>query len=207
MILKSTQAIKEETATEKERFFITNIIKGHKVTNLTRPNEFGTMMSKVAIKSPGRIGSRNDYVLLATTRHKVTNLTRPNEFGTMMSKVATKSPGRIGSGNDYVLLATTRQKTTNSDTLFSSKEGRSASKMDISSIVGQLRPGEAHRHQSTQARCDPRSDADLHRTVVRQCGRINSKLLDDGTYPTSQDFFHLPPRTTWYNATARLVYL
>jgi hypothetical protein len=64
----------------------------------------------------------------------------------MTSKVATKSPGKIGSRNDYVLLATTRQKTTNPDTLFSSKEGRNASKMDISSIVGQLRAGEAHRH-------------------------------------------------------------
>jgi hypothetical protein len=31
MILKSTQTIKKETTTEKERFFITNIIKGHKV--------------------------------------------------------------------------------------------------------------------------------------------------------------------------------
>jgi hypothetical protein len=61
-----------------------------------------------------------------------------------------------------VLLATTRQKTTNSDTLFSSKEGRSAFKMDISSIVGQPGLGEDHRHQSTQARCDPGSDDDLH---------------------------------------------
>jgi hypothetical protein len=108
MILKSTQTIKEETTTEKEIFFTTNIIKGHKVTNLIRPNEFGTMTSKVATKSPCRIGSRNNYVLLATTRHKVTNLTRPNEFGTLMSKVATKSPGKISSRNDYVLLATTR---------------------------------------------------------------------------------------------------
>jgi hypothetical protein len=106
-----------------------------------------------------------------------------------------------------VLLATTRQKTTNSDTLLSSKEGRSASKTDISSTVGQPGPGKDQRHQSTQARCDPVSDVDLHRTVARQCEKINSKLLDDGTSPTSQDFFHLPPRTTWYNTVVRLVYL
>jgi hypothetical protein len=54
MILKSTQTTKKETTTEKERFFITNIIKGHKVTDLTRPNELGTMMSTVATRSPSR---------------------------------------------------------------------------------------------------------------------------------------------------------
>jgi hypothetical protein len=55
MILKSTQTTKKETTTEKEIFFITNIIKGHKVTDLTSPIELGTMTSKVATKSPGRI--------------------------------------------------------------------------------------------------------------------------------------------------------
>jgi hypothetical protein len=54
MILKSTQTIKKEIATKKERFFITNIIKVHKVTDLTRPNELGTTMRKVATKSLGR---------------------------------------------------------------------------------------------------------------------------------------------------------
>jgi hypothetical protein len=54
MILKSTQTTKKETTTEKERFFITKIINGHKVIDLTRPNELGTMTSKVATKSPGR---------------------------------------------------------------------------------------------------------------------------------------------------------
>jgi hypothetical protein len=106
-----------------------------------------------------------------------------------------------------VLLATTWQKTTNLETLFSSKEARSAFKTDISSTAGQLGLGEAHGHQSTQARCDPRSGADLHLTVIRQCGRINPELLDDGTHPTLQDFFHLPPHTTWYNTAMRLVYL
>jgi hypothetical protein len=54
MILKSTQTIKKKTTTEKERFFITNIIKWHKVTDFTRPNELGTTMSKVATRSTGR---------------------------------------------------------------------------------------------------------------------------------------------------------
>jgi hypothetical protein len=54
MILKSTQTTKMETTTKKERFFITNIIKGHKVTDLTRPNKLGTTTSKVATKSPDR---------------------------------------------------------------------------------------------------------------------------------------------------------
>jgi hypothetical protein len=54
MILKSTQTTKKETTTEKERFFIKNIIKEHKFIDLTRPNKLGTTMSKVATKSPGR---------------------------------------------------------------------------------------------------------------------------------------------------------
>jgi hypothetical protein len=53
-MLKSTQTTKKETTTKKKRFFITNIIKGHKVTDLTRPNKLGTMMSKAATKSTGR---------------------------------------------------------------------------------------------------------------------------------------------------------
>jgi hypothetical protein len=84
-----------------------------------------------------------------------------------------------------VLLVTTWQKTLNSDTLFSSKEGHSASKTDISSTVGQHGLGEAHRHQSTQVCCDAGSGTDLHQTVMRQSGRINPELLDDGMYPTS----------------------
>jgi hypothetical protein len=112
-----------------------------------------------------------------------------------------------GSRNDHVLLVTIRQKTLNSDTPFSSKEGRSASKTAISGIARQHGPGEARKHQSTQVRCDTRLGTNLHRTVARQSRKINPEILDDGTYPISQDFFHLPARTTWYNATARLVYL
>jgi hypothetical protein len=54
MILKSSQTTKKETAIGKEKNFITNIVKGHKVIDLTRPNELGTMTSKVATRSPGR---------------------------------------------------------------------------------------------------------------------------------------------------------
>jgi hypothetical protein len=110
----------------------------------------------------------------------------------MMNKVATRNPVGYGYGNDYVLLVTTWQKMLYSATLFSSKEERNASKNGVSGIAGQHGPREAYRHLSTQIRCDARSGADLHRTVVRQSGRINPELLDGGTYPTSQDFFHLP---------------
>jgi hypothetical protein len=54
MILKSSQTTKKETTNGKEMVFITNIVKGHKVTDLTRPNKLGTMTSKVATRSPGR---------------------------------------------------------------------------------------------------------------------------------------------------------
>jgi hypothetical protein len=54
MIHKSSQTTQKETTTGKERFFITNIVKGHKVTDLTRPNELGTTTSNVATKSPHR---------------------------------------------------------------------------------------------------------------------------------------------------------
>jgi hypothetical protein len=40
--------------TEKERLFIINTIKGHKVTDLTRPNELSTMMSTAETKSTCR---------------------------------------------------------------------------------------------------------------------------------------------------------
>jgi hypothetical protein len=46
--------MKKETETEKERFFIINIIKGHKVIDFTRPNELSTTTSKVATRSLGR---------------------------------------------------------------------------------------------------------------------------------------------------------
>jgi hypothetical protein len=75
MILKSTQTTKEETTTEKERFFITNIIKGHKVTNLIRPNELGTTTSKVATKSPDRTG------LWKRLRAPSHNTTEDNQLG------------------------------------------------------------------------------------------------------------------------------
>jgi hypothetical protein len=45
---------KEMIPMEKERLFITNTNKGHKVTNLTRPNKLSTTTSKAATKSTGR---------------------------------------------------------------------------------------------------------------------------------------------------------
>jgi hypothetical protein len=45
---------KETIPTEKERLFIINTIKIHKVTDLTRPNELSTTTSKAATKSTGR---------------------------------------------------------------------------------------------------------------------------------------------------------
>jgi hypothetical protein len=52
MILKSTQTTKKKITTGKERFFIiTNIVKGRKVTDLTRLNELGTTTNKVTTRS------------------------------------------------------------------------------------------------------------------------------------------------------------
>jgi hypothetical protein len=53
MILKSTQTSKKrDNNSEKQDFFsITNIFKGYKITDLTRPNELGTTTNKVATRS------------------------------------------------------------------------------------------------------------------------------------------------------------
>jgi hypothetical protein len=135
---------------------------------------------------------RKKYFLLQipTNDIRLQILQDPTNSVLQRARQQQRAQAELDSGNDHVLLATTRQKTTNLDTLLSSKEGCSASKTDISSTAGQPGPSKDHIHQSTQAWCDPRSDADLHRTVARKCGKINSKLLDDGTSPTSQDFFH-----------------
>jgi hypothetical protein len=53
-MLKSTQITKKETTTEKERLFITNIIKGHKIIDLTGPNKLRTTTSKTATKNTGK---------------------------------------------------------------------------------------------------------------------------------------------------------
>jgi hypothetical protein len=42
---------KETIPMEKERLFITNTNKGHKVTDLTRPNELSTTTSKATTKN------------------------------------------------------------------------------------------------------------------------------------------------------------
>ena len=140
-------------------------------------------------------------------KQKITNLTRPNVLGTTKSKVAKKNTDTARLWNDYVSQIATRKDKPPSATLFSSKDGRSASKAEISSTAGQHRPGEVGRHLSTQARCDAGSGVDLHQTVSRQTARINPELPDEGTKPASQDFLQLPPRTSKYNAAAGLVYL
>ena len=74
-------------------------------------------------------------------------------------------------------------------------------------MAGQHGAEKAGRHLSTPDRCDAGYGVDLYRTVSGQATRINLELLNEGTYPTSQDFLQLPPHTSWYNAAARLVYL
>ena len=144
---------------------------------------------------------------MASKRYKITHLTRPNELGTTTSKVAKRSPDTTRLWNDYVLQITTQQNKPHSATLFSSKDGHSASKAEISSTARQHGPKEVCRHLSTQVRCDTRYGVDLHRTVSRQAARINPELPDEGTKPTPQDFLQLLPRTSWYIAAVGLVYL
>jgi hypothetical protein len=57
MIIKSTQISKKEDNSENNIFSITNIFKGYKITDLTRPNELGTMTNKVATRNPTELGS------------------------------------------------------------------------------------------------------------------------------------------------------
>ena len=83
----------------------------------------------------------------------------------MTSKVAKRSPDTTRLWNDYVLQIATQQNKPHSATLFSSKDGHSASKAEISSTVGQHGAEKAGRHLSTQDRCDAGYGVDLHRTV------------------------------------------
>ena len=101
----------------------------------------------------------------------------------------------------------TRQDKPPSVTLFSSKDGHSASKAEINSMAGQHGVEKADRHLSTQVRCDAGYGVDLYRTVLGQATRINPELPDEGMHPTSQDSLRLPPRTSKYNAAVGLAYL
>ena len=85
----------------------------------------------------------------------------------------------------------TRKDKPPSATLFSSKDGHSASKAEIGSTAGQHGAEKASGHLSTQGRCDAGYGVDLRRTVSRQATRINPELPDEGTKPTSQDFLQL----------------
>ena len=109
--------------------------------------------------------------------------------------------------NDYVFQIATQQDKPPSATLFSSQDGRSASKAEINSMAGQHGAEKAGRHLSTQVRCDARYGVDLHWTVSGQAMKINLELSDEGLHPTSQDFLQLLPRTSKYNAAAGLAYL
>jgi hypothetical protein len=164
---KALRQQKRKTATGKERFFITNIVKGHKVTTLTRPNELGTMTSNVATRSPERTRLWKRLCAPSYNTAEDTQLRNTIFF----------------KGRTQCIQDRYQQ---HSETTWT-RWGSQASVYPSPS--------------------DPGSDAGLHQTVARQCGRNNPKLLHDGTHPTSQDFFHLPPCTTWYNAAVRLVYL
>ena len=125
----------------------------------------------------------------------------------MKSKVAKRNTDTARLWNDYVSQIATRKDKPPSATLFSSKEGRSALKAEISSTAGQLGAEKAGGHLSTQDRCDTAYGVDLHRTVSRQATRINPELPDEETKPTSQDFLQLLPCTSWYIAAVGLAYL
>jgi len=109
--------------------------------------------------------------------------------------------------NDYVFQIATRQDKPPSATLFSSKDGHSASKAEINSMVGQHGAEKDGRHLSAPIRCDAGYDANLHWAVSGQATRINPELPDEGSHPTSQDSLQLPPRTSKCNAAAGLAYL
>jgi hypothetical protein len=69
MILKSTQTNKKgEYNSESKIFSITNIFKGYKMIDLTRPNELGTKMNKVATRSIEEHSFGNDYVPQVATQ-------------------------------------------------------------------------------------------------------------------------------------------
>ena len=85
----------------------------------------------------------------------------------MKSKVAKRNTDTARLWNDYVSQIATRKDKPPSTTLFSSKDGHSASKAEISSTAGQHGAEKAGRHLSTQDRCDAGYGVDLHRTVSR----------------------------------------
>ena len=56
------------TTQKKRLFFITNDFKKYKITHLTRPNKLGTVVSKVAKRSPDTTRLWNDYVFQIAIR-------------------------------------------------------------------------------------------------------------------------------------------
>ena len=68
----------------------------------------------------------------------------------MKSKVAKRNPDTARLWNDYASQIATQKDKPPSATLFSSKDGRTASKAEISSTVGQHGAEKASRHLSIQ---------------------------------------------------------
>jgi hypothetical protein len=70
-------------------------------------------------------------------------------------------------------LITIGENTINLATLFSSKEEYSASKIGVSGIDTQECSGHKPIYPNMLLRCDPRSNANLHRTVARWDRRVD----------------------------------
>jgi hypothetical protein len=64
LLIKSTQISKKgDNNSENKIFSITNIFKGYKITDITRPNELGTTTNKVATRNPVELGSETTTCL------------------------------------------------------------------------------------------------------------------------------------------------
>jgi hypothetical protein len=68
MEIKTIRTVAQDNISKKQKFSITNNFKGYKITEFTRPIEFGTTTNKVATRNPMEFGSENDYMLLVATR-------------------------------------------------------------------------------------------------------------------------------------------
>jgi hypothetical protein len=67
MAFKTTRTVAQDISKQQD-FFYYKYIQGCKITDFTRPIEFGTTMNKVATRNPVEFGPRNDYMLLDATR-------------------------------------------------------------------------------------------------------------------------------------------
>ena len=68
-LINNQDISRKENDNSKDKILsITNGFKNYKITHLTRPNELGTMTSKVAKRNPDTTRLWNDYVFQITTR-------------------------------------------------------------------------------------------------------------------------------------------